>query len=62
VEHLERAVEQFRRTSRPLALSSALKDLGARRIAAGTEKEGIEDLEHAVRIDVGGRGCLGPGA
>ncbi|HEX4115696.1 MAG TPA: AAA family ATPase [Solirubrobacteraceae bacterium] len=51
-EHLERAVEQFERSSRPLALSSVLEDLGARRIAAGAEKEGIEDLERALRIDV----------
>jgi DNA-binding CsgD family transcriptional regulator len=52
VEHLERAVEQFERTSRPLALSSALEDLGVRRIAAGKENEGIKDLERALRIDV----------
>ncbi len=52
VEHLERAIEQFERTSRPLALSSALEDLGARRIAAGEEKVGIEDLERALRTYV----------
>jgi DNA-binding CsgD family transcriptional regulator len=52
VDHLERAVEQFERTSRPLALSCALEDLGARRIAAGDENAGIEDLERALRIDV----------
>jgi DNA-binding CsgD family transcriptional regulator len=52
VEHFERAVEQFERTSRLLALSSALEDLGARRIAAGEEKQGIEDLEHALRINM----------
>ena len=51
-EHLEQAVEQFERSSRPLALSSALEDLGARRIAAGEEKKGIEDLERALTIDV----------
>lgn len=52
VDHLERAVEQFERTSRPLALSCALEDLGARRIAAGEENVGIEDLERALRIYV----------
>lgn len=52
MESFERAVEQFERTSRPLALSSALEDLGARRIASGEEKEGIEDLERALRINV----------
>lgn len=52
MEHLERAVEQFERTSRPLALSSVLEDLGVRRIAVGQEHEGIEDLERALRIDV----------
>jgi DNA-binding CsgD family transcriptional regulator len=52
-EQLERAVEQFERTSRPLALSAALEDLGARRVAAGEEREGIEDLERALRINVG---------
>jgi DNA-binding CsgD family transcriptional regulator len=51
-EHLKRAVEQFERTSRPVALASALEDLGARRIAAGEDKEGIEDLERALRIYV----------
>lgn len=51
-EHLERAVEQFERTSRPLALASALEDLGVRRIAAGQENQGIEDLERALKIDV----------
>jgi DNA-binding CsgD family transcriptional regulator len=52
VEHLERAVEQFERSSRPLALSSALEDLGVRRVASGDESEGIEDLERALRINV----------
>jgi DNA-binding CsgD family transcriptional regulator len=52
LQHLERAVEQFERTSRPLALSSALEDLGAGRIAAGDENRGIEDLDGALRIDV----------
>ncbi len=51
-EQLEKAVEQFERTQRPLALSSSLEDLGARRIAAGEEKEGIEDLERALKINV----------
>jgi DNA-binding CsgD family transcriptional regulator len=41
------------RTSRPLALASALEDLGARRIAAGAEEEGIADLDRALRIYVG---------
>jgi DNA-binding NarL/FixJ family response regulator len=50
VDHLVRAVQQFERTSRPLALSSALEDLGARRIAEGLENEGIRDLERALRI------------
>jgi DNA-binding CsgD family transcriptional regulator len=51
-EHLERAVEQFERASRPLALASALEDLGTQRIAAGEEKEGIDDLDRALRIYV----------
>lgn len=52
VAHLERAVEQFERSARPLALSSALEDLGVRRVAAGEEKQGIADLERALTIDV----------
>jgi DNA-binding CsgD family transcriptional regulator len=52
VEHLERAVHQFEHSSRPLALSSALEDLGVRRIASGQPNAGIEDLERALRIDV----------
>jgi DNA-binding CsgD family transcriptional regulator/tetratricopeptide (TPR) repeat protein len=52
-QHLERAVEQFGRTSRPLALASALEDLGARRIAAGAEEEGIADFDRALSTYVG---------
>jgi DNA-binding CsgD family transcriptional regulator len=50
LDHLKRAVEQFERASRPVALSSALEDLGVRRIAVGQENEAIEDLERALRI------------
>ena len=49
--HLEQAVDHFERSSRPLPLASALEDLGCRRIAAGREQQGIEDLERALQID-----------
>lgn len=49
---LERAVEQFQQTSRPLVLASALEDLGSQRLLAGDEQAGIEDLDHAFRTYV----------
>jgi DNA-binding CsgD family transcriptional regulator len=49
-EALERAVEHFGWTTRPLALASALEDLGSRRIAAGEETEGIEALGRALNV------------
>jgi DNA-binding CsgD family transcriptional regulator len=49
-EHLEKAVEQFERSSRPLALASVIEDLGVRRLAAGDENDGIAGLDWALRI------------
>jgi DNA-binding CsgD family transcriptional regulator len=51
-KHLEKAVEMLGETSRPLALASALEDLGARRIAAGAEEKAIADFDRALRIYV----------
>jgi DNA-binding CsgD family transcriptional regulator len=49
---LERAVDQFERTSRPLALCSALEDLAGLRIRGGNKQGGIEDLERALKITI----------
>jgi DNA-binding CsgD family transcriptional regulator len=49
---LERAVDQFERTSRPLALCSALEDLAGLRIRGGHKQGGIEDLERALKITI----------
>jgi DNA-binding CsgD family transcriptional regulator len=55
VDLLEGAVEHLERTSRPLALSSALEDLAAQRFALGRHEDGIPDLERALAtyVDAG---------
>lgn len=49
-ELLSRAVELLDEGSRPLALASALEDLGAARVESGAIEEGIEALGRALTI------------
>jgi DNA-binding CsgD family transcriptional regulator/tetratricopeptide (TPR) repeat protein len=51
-EDLERAVSLLDGGSRPLALSSALEDLGRARVAAGDEGGAVEVFDRALSIDV----------
>jgi DNA-binding CsgD family transcriptional regulator len=49
---LEQAVDQLRSVSRPLALASALEDLGRVLAADGATDEGIKALSEALGIDL----------
>jgi DNA-binding CsgD family transcriptional regulator len=49
-DDLERAVELFADGPRPLALASALEDLGADRIRHRTDEDGIEALNRALTL------------
>ena len=58
-QDLARAVELFEAGPRPLALASALEDLGVARIRRGATEDGVEVLDRALTLYAQRRSGLG---